>query len=79
MKKLKSLYTNSRPFRTFLQTFVGYVVANTTYALQQVVTGGEQWHKVLVSTLLIPAIATALSAIMNKNADPQHFSDDSVG
>ena len=67
IEKIKDLFKNNRVFRTFVQSFIGYIVANLAFALEQVITGsGEAWYKVLLTTLLIPALATALSAIMNR-------------
>lgn len=67
IEKIKSAYSNSRVFRTFIQSFAGYIVTNLAYVVQSAYTGGENVGKVLLYTLLIPAVSTALARIMNAN------------
>lgn len=66
IEKIKNTYQNSRVFRTFIQSFTGYIVTNLAYVVQSTYTGGEKnVGKVLLYTLLIPAVSTALAGIMN--------------
>ena len=55
------LYKENRVFRTFIQSFVAYILTNATLAINSM--NGHNWWKILLTTLLIPAVATGVSAI----------------
>lgn len=71
IEKIKSAYKNSRVFRTFIQSVAGYIVTNLAFVVQSAYTGNEDVGKVLLYTLLIPAISTGMAALMNQNKNTE--------
>lgn len=59
------LYKENRVFRTFIQSFVAYILTNATLAINAM--NAQNWWKILLTTLLIPAVATGVSAITKDN------------
>ena len=61
MKKLRELYRTNRVFRTAVQAFVGYITGNLTAAIT--IMNSQNWWKVLLINLVIPAGTTAFAQI----------------
>lgn len=59
------LYKTNRTFRTFIQSLFASLIANAAAAVTMMTA--ENWWKILLSTLLIPAIATAFAEITKEN------------
>ena len=59
------LYRENRVFRTFIQSFAAYILTNATLAVNTM--NEKNWWKVLLTTLLIPAVSTAVAAATKGN------------
>ncbi len=65
MEKFLFQLKNSRVLRTFIQSAAGYIVANVVYISFSPDESFSHMLKVLLYTLIIPAAATGLAAVMN--------------
>jgi len=63
-----------RALRTFVQVFLGYIAANILAVINGVDLTTAEGSKYLLYNLIIPAIATALAAIMNYTKKPTDVS-----
>ncbi|MBR0414930.1 MAG: hypothetical protein IJI67_07665 [Clostridia bacterium] len=59
------LYKTNRTFRTFVQSFVASVIANAAAAVTMI--NSENWWKILLNTLIIPAMASAFAEITSES------------
>jgi len=68
--------STKRALRTFIQTFVGYIAANLAIAIAGVDITSKNGAKIIIGTLLVPAVATAVAKVMNLSEDEEVEADE---
>lgn len=57
--------TWKRTYRTFLQAFSGVIAGDIAIVLGNIDLSQADWWKIVISNLIVPAVASGIAAVMN--------------